>query len=61
MIENLGKATGDAISALKEHPILLALVLFQFLLLGIVAWTAHDVRTLDKERFALVMQQCGPK
>lgn len=48
-----------AIDALKASPVVLALVLFQFALLALVAWSAHEVRAHDKERFALALQACS--
>lgn len=55
------EVVSGAIDALKSSPALLALVLFQFVLLALVGWTAHDIRARDQERFALVLQQCGPR
>jgi hypothetical protein len=53
------EAIKGAIDALKGSPIILALVLFQFALLALVAWSAHQIREADKERFALVLQSCA--
>lgn len=55
------EAIKGAIDALKGSPLVLALVLFQFALLALVAWSAHEIRTADKERFALVLQSCGQR
>lgn len=50
-----------AVDALKASPIVLALVLFQFALLALVAWSAHEIRAADKERFTLALQSCGQR
>lgn len=49
-----------AIDALKASPILLALVLLQFALLGLVGWVSHETRAHERARFELVLKQCGP-
>lgn len=55
------EAIKGAIDALKGSPLILALVLFQFALLALVAWSAHEIRAADKERFALVLQACAAR
>lgn len=58
MVEAITGAVHNAIDALKHSPLLLALVLFQFALLGLVAWSAHEIRVSDNEKFALMMKAC---
>ena len=59
-VKEVAVAVGATVDALKSSPVLLVLMLFQFLLLGIVAYTAHDIRAHDRDRFELVLKQCGP-
>jgi hypothetical protein len=59
-VKDVAAVAAATVDALKSSPVLLVLMLFQFLLLGIVAWTAHDIRANDRERFELVLKQCGP-
>lgn len=58
MVEVITGAVHNAIDALKHSPLLLALVIFQFALLGLVAWSAHEIRTSDNERFAMMIKAC---
>jgi hypothetical protein len=60
-VKELASTVHHAVDALKSSPVLMALMLFQFLLLGIVAWSASDVRSLDRQRFELVLKLCGPR
>jgi hypothetical protein len=59
-VKELASTVHHALDALKSSPILMVLMLFQFLLLAVVGWTAHDIRVNERERFELVLKQCGP-
>jgi len=61
MIDKIAEAAGTAIEALRSTPVVLALVLFQLLLLGAVVWLAADRAKHDQARFEMVIRQCGPK
>lgn len=58
MVEAIKGAVVNAIDALKQSPLVLSLLLFQFALLGLVAWSAHEIRAADNERFALMIKAC---
>jgi hypothetical protein len=60
-VKDVTQAVTGAVDALKASPILLALVLLQFMLVVILAWTAHDVRVNERGRFELLLKQCGPR
>jgi hypothetical protein len=60
-MKELASTVNHALDALKSSPFLMALMMFQFMLLGIVAWNAHDVRSGDSKRFELLLKQCSPR
>ena len=60
-VKELAGTVHHALDALKSQPVLMVMMLFQFVLLGIVAWTASDARSLDAKRLELVLKLCGPR
>jgi hypothetical protein len=60
-VKDVTLAMSGAVDALKHSPLLLALVLLQFMLVIVLAWTAHDVRVNERGRFELLLKQCGPR
>ena len=61
MIDKITESANQAIDALKSSPVVLAVVILQFLLLAGLAWNSHDRRQLDHEAFQLLLKQCGPR
>jgi len=58
MIESMKDVASSAIDAMRSSPGLLALVLLQSVVLGIIGWTVVTARQYEEKRFELLMQAC---
>jgi hypothetical protein len=59
LIDKIAEAGSHAIEALKSSPLLLALVLFQFMLLGAVLWISHEQSQYEHQQFELLVKSCS--
>jgi len=58
MIEKIAVSTSEAIAALKGSPLLLALVLLQFIVLAAVVWISHEQSGYEHRQFELLVERC---
>ena len=61
MIDKIAVSASQAIDALKNSPLLLALVLLQFIVLAAVVWISHEQSDYEHRQFELLVAQCGVK
>jgi len=61
MIEQVRASVNRAIDALKSSPILLALVLLQFVVLAAVVWVSHEQSAYEHQQFELLIKIIGER
>jgi len=56
-----GETARTVVEALKSTPAVLALVIFNLLFMGVVAWTQYSNAERWQALLQATIQQCGPK
>jgi hypothetical protein len=60
-IEETGKVMSSAVDALKATPTILAILIFNIILLGVIAWSGHEQGNRWEKMAGQLISQCGPK